>query len=98
MKKYINIALVALLMVACQPEHFRTVYPEGNPEIKAEILTKDIQFGRDSVTFHVTIDEKQTPLSQLQVKVMVGLRVAATELVRTPDYHYEADLTFAVPF
>ena len=26
MNKYINIALVALLMVACQPEHFRTVY------------------------------------------------------------------------
>ena len=98
MKKYINIVLAALLMVACQPEHFRTVYPEGNPEIKAEVLTQDVQFGRDSISFRVTVDEKQTPLSQLQVKVMVGLRVAATEMVRTPDYHYEATLTYPVPF
>ena len=59
-------------MAACQPEHYREVYPEGNPEIKGELLTQSVLFGTDSVRFRVTIDEKQTPLSQLQVKVMVG--------------------------
>ena len=98
MKKYINIALAALLMVACQPEHFREVYPEGNPEMTATMLTESVLFGTDSVAFRVEINEKQTPLSQLQVKVMVGLRVVATEVVRTKDYHFQADLKYAVPF
>lgn len=98
MKKYLTIALAALLMVACQPENFRQVYPEGNPQIKAEMLTKNVEFGKDSVSFSVTIDETETPLSQLQVKVMVGLRVVANEMVRTKDYHYEGTLTYAVPF
>ena len=98
MKKLLSIALAALLMAACQPEHFRTVYPEGNPEIHAEMLTSSVLFGTDSVKFRVTVDEQKTPLSQLQVKVMVGLRVIATELVRTKDFHYEGELTYPVSF
>jgi len=98
MKKILSIVMAALLMAACQPEHYREVYPAGNPEIKGELLTQSVLFGTDSVRFRVTIDEKQTPLSQLQVKVMVGLRVAATELVRTKGLHYEATLSYFVPF
>lgn len=60
--------------------------------------TESVLYGTDSVCFSVLIDETQTPLSQLQVKVMVGLRVVASDLIRTPDYHYEAQLKYAVPF
>ena len=92
MKKYIYIALAALVLSACQPEHYRTVYPEGQPEMTARLLTESVLYGTDSIAFHVEINETKTPLSQLQVKVLVGLRVAATDLLRTKDYHYEADL------
>ena len=98
MKKYLTIVMAALLMAACQPEHFREVYPEGSPDLKATLLIESVLFGTDSVAFRVTIDETKTPLSQLQVKVMVGLRVVATELLRTKDYHFEAELKYAVPF
>ncbi|MBO6075140.1 MAG: DUF5016 domain-containing protein [Paludibacteraceae bacterium] len=98
MKKYLTIALAALLMAACQPKNFREIYPEGNPVIQATMLTDSVLFGSDSVTFRVTVDEKETPLSQLQVKVMVGLRVLASEMIRTKDYHYEGEHTYAVPF
>ena len=98
MKKYLYIALVALLMVACQPEHYRTVYPEGNPELKATLLTDSVLYGADSIAFRVEINETETPLSQLQVKVMVGMRVVASELIRTQDYHFEAELKYPVPF
>jgi len=98
MKKVLYIALAALLMAACQPKHFRDVYPEGNPVIQAVMLTDSVLFGSDSVTFRVTVDEKETPLSQLQVKVMVGIRLIVTDMVRTKDYHYEGELSYAVPF
>ena len=96
MKKYLYIVMVALLAAACQPDNYRTVYPEGNPDLKATMLTKSVLFGTDSVAFRVEINEKETPLSQLQVKVMVGLRVVASELIRTKDLHYEAELKYAV--
>ena len=98
MKKIFYIALVALVSAACQPEHYRTVYPAGQPEMTAIMQTQSVLYGTDSVAFSVEINEKETPLSQLQVKVMVGLRVVASELLRTPDYHYSAQLKYAVPF
>ena len=98
MKKVLYIALAVLLMAACQPEHYRTVYPAGQPELKATMLTQSVLYGTDSVAFDVEINETQTPLSQLQVKVMVGLRVVASEMLRTPDCHYQAQLKYPVPF
>ena len=98
MKKYIYIAFAALTLAACQPEHYRSVYPEGNPEMTATLLTESVLYGTDSIAFHVEINESQTPLSQLQVKVLVGLRVAATDLLRTQGYHYDADLKYPVSF
>lgn len=98
MKKCLYIVLAALLMAACQPEHYRTVYPAGQPEMTATMLTQSVLYGKDSVTFDVEINEKATPLSQLQVKVMVGLQVVATDLLRTNDYHYTARLKYAIPF
>lgn len=98
MKKLIYISLATLMFAACQPEHFRTVYPEGQPEMTANMLTQSVLYGTDSVAFNVVINEKETPLSQLQVKVMVGLRVVASEMLRTKDFHYEAQLKYAIPF
>ena len=98
MKKIVFIAVALLALAACQPEHYRTVYPTGQPELTATMLTQSVLYGTDSVAFRVEINEKQTPLSQLQVKVMVGLRVVATEMLRTKDFHFESELKYAVPF
>ena len=98
MKKIIYIAIAVLALAACQPEHYRTVYPEGKPDMKATMLTESVLYGTDSVAFSVEINETKTPLSQLQVKVMVGLRVVASEQLRTKDFHYAAELKYAVPF
>ena len=98
MKKYIYIVMAVLVLAACQPEHFRTVYPAGQPQMTALLLTDTVLYGTDSLSFAVEITEKSTPLSQLQVKVMVGMRVVATDLLRTKDYHYENQLQYAIPF
>ena len=98
MKKIVYIALAVLLMASCQPSHYRTVYPAGQPQLKATMQTQHVVYGSDSIAFDVEITEKETPLSQLQVKVMVGLQVVATELIRTKDLAYSAQLKYAVPF
>ena len=98
MKKVLYIALATLLMAACQPDHYRTVYPESQPEMKATMLTQSVIYGTDSIAFNVEINEQKTPLSQLQVKIMAGLHVVASETLRTKDYHYTAQLKYAVPF
>lgn len=93
------LALIAIGYTACQPDSFREVYPEGNPVVEAAVLSDNvINYGEDSITFMVTISEKETPLSTLSIKVIVGLNVIANEEVRTPDYLYTDTFTYAVPF
>ena len=98
MKRLVYLIFAVFVFAGCQPERYRTVYPAGEPQLTATMLTPSVLYGTDSVAFSVEISEKETPLSQLQVKVMVGLRVVATELLRTPDFHYSAQLKYAVPF
>ena len=93
------LALIAIGYTACQPDSFREVYPEGNPVVEAAVLSENvINYGEDSITFAVTVSEKETPLSTLSIKVIVGLNVIANEEVRTPDYLYTDTFTYAVPF
>ena len=87
-----------LLCAACQPDSYRKVYPEGKPELTAQMLTPEVQYGQDSLAFSVEIKETQTPLSTLRVKVLVGMNVIANTELRTPDYYYAQTLRFAVPF
>ena len=98
MKKYLIIILTGLMaFTGCQQKQFREVFPEGNVQLQAQMLEESILFG-DSVSFSVKIDETQTPLSTLQIKIVVGTNVIASEQIRTKDYHYENTFTYAVPF
>ena len=92
------LALIAIGYTSCQPDSFREVYPAGNPVLEANMLTSEVNLGTDSISFEVTITEKETPLSTLSIKVIVGINVIANEEVRTPDYLYKNTFTYAVPF
>ena len=76
-----------LLCAACQPDSYRKVYPEGKPELTAQMLTPEVQYGQDSLAFSGESKETQTPLSTLRVKVLVGMNVCAKTELRTRDYH-----------
>ena len=92
------LALIAIGYTACQPDSFREVFPKGDPQMEANMLTKEVNFGSDSISFEVTITEKETPLSTLAIKVIVGMNVIASEDVRTPDLMFKKIFTYAVPF
>ena len=92
------LALIAIGYTACQPDSFREVYPKGNPTVEAQMLTNEVLYGSDSISFEVKITEKATPLSTLSIKVIVGLNVIVNEEVRTPNLNFEQKFTYAVPF
>lgn len=92
------LALIAIGYTACQPDSFREVFPKGDPQVTANMLTKDVNFGSGSISFEVTITEKETPLSTLAIKVIVGMNVIASEEVRTPDLMFKDTFTYAIPF
>jgi hypothetical protein len=92
------LALIAIGYTACQPDSFREVFPKGDPQVTANMLTKDVNFGGGSISFEVTITEKETPLSTLAIKVIVGMNVIASEEVRTPDLMFKDTFTYAIPF
>ena len=92
------LALIAIGYTACQPDSFREIYPAGDPQLQATMLTEEVNFGSDSITFDVTITEKETPLSTLSIKVIVGINVIANEEIRTPGLMYKDTFTYAVPF
>ena len=70
---FLLLLLPVLALAACQPEHFREVYPAGDPQLTAELLTKEVQYAKDSISFAVTVTETETPLSTLSIKVVVGM-------------------------
>ena len=96
--KYLLWCGIAMLLAACQPDNYRKVYPAGNPDVEARLLTPEVQFGQDTIALVVTVSETQTPLSTLRVKVMVGVNMSASEELRTRDFHYADTLRYAVPF
>lgn len=95
--KYIML-LAVVAFAACQPKSYRTVYPSETPEMTAQLLQQSIRYGADSLSLNVHITAKQTPLSTLEVKVMVGQTLIAKEVVRTKDMQFDATLSYAVPF
>lgn len=102
MKRIFYILLVALVTIgytSCQPDSFRKVYPEGNPIVKATLLSQEVlNYGEDSISFTVDVSETTTPLSTLSIKVIIGVNVIANEQVRTPDMSFSGTYTYAIPF
>lgn len=94
-KSLIMLAVAAMAM-GCQQKEFRKVYPAGDPQVEAQLLTTDVQYGKDSIAFSVRVTETQTPLSALSIKVVAGTNVLANEVVRTPIMHLRA--VIATPY
>lgn len=96
--KYIMMFAAVIGLASCQPDSFRKVYPQETPALSAHLLQQEVTYGADSVQVAVDIQAKQTPLSTLSVKVMVGQTLIAKDVIRTKDFAYSATLAYAIPF
>lgn len=101
MKKIINYIFVLAMLLgfaACQPSSYRKVYPSETPTLNGTLAEQSIVYGQDSITLNVSVGAKQTPLSTLTVKIIVGQTMIKQEVLRTKDMNYSSTLRYAVPF
>lgn len=96
--KYILMAVAAILFAACQPDHYRTVYPNETPELTGKLLKQSVNYGADSLGVEVHITANKTPLSTLTIKMMAGQTLIKQEVVRTKDMAYDNTFVYEIPF
>ena len=97
-KSTLFIGLIALLFTACKPEELRVHYPESMPEFKkAEVEESAIVYG-DSISLSVEVADPLTPLSTLEVMIVVGDEIVTKESVRTKGNESIFTKKYAIPF
>lgn len=87
---------VSLLFASCEEEDSRVVYPHSTPVIEsAEINPASFTYG-DSVTITAKVSDPVTPLSTLEMKMIVNDVLVATQVIRTKDNSDEVSAKFKV--
>lgn len=101
MKKTYNILWTALLLViltSCKKDNILVTYPESYPVIdNAEVIETSIIYG-DSITLNVSISDKTTPLSTLEVQVVVNNEAVSRESIRTKGNSSTVTRRYCIPF
>lgn len=100
MKNSVNVILfmvIALSVISCKNEDQLVTYPKSFPKIEvAQVEETTITYG-DSITLTVTVSDK-TPLSTLEVQVVVNNEVVTSESIRTKGKSSTVNRRYGVPF
>lgn len=92
------IGLITLFFAACQQEELRVHYPESMPMFdNATVAENAIVYG-DSISLSVGVSDPLTPLSTLEIKVVVNDEIIASESVRTKGNSATYTQKYWVPF
>lgn len=92
------IGMIAVFFASCKEEELRTHFPESMPVFdKAVVAENAIMYG-DSVTLSVEVSDPLTPLSTLEVTVVVGDEIITKESVRTKGNNASYTQKYAIPF
>ncbi len=102
MKKNLLLLIIpALLAIAtgCQQEEIlRVTYPESYPVFDSVYVTEtQITYG-DSISLHLGISDKKTPLSTLSIKVVVNDEILASQVIRTKGNEATYKAKYRIPF
>jgi hypothetical protein len=91
-------ALASVYLVSCQKDEHLVTYPESFPVFdQAEVSESTITYG-DSITVSVSVSDKGTPLSTLEVQVVVNNELLTSESIRTKGNTSEVTRRYGVPF
>lgn len=102
MKKHILfIAMTIFLAFAwsCQQDdELRVVWDESYPVFDSiYVVEDDITYG-DSITLHLGVSDNKTPLSTLEIKVVVNDEILASEIIRTKGNSASYSMKYSIPF
>lgn len=98
LSKVLLFVLVPFCMIHCEKEDHLVTYPESYPIIEqAQVAEATITYG-DSISLTVTISDKVTPLSTLEVQVVLSNEVIESETIRTKGNNAVVNRKYGVPF
>ncbi len=101
MKNIVKIAILGLttmLIASCQQEELRVHYPASMPVFdSATVAENSIVYG-DSISLSVGVSDPVTPLSTLEIKIVVGDEIVATVSVRTKGNSATYSHKYSIPF
>lgn len=89
--------LVAFL-ASCQEDDLRTHFPASMPRFDSVYVAEDAIMYGDSISLTVGVSDPKTPLSTLEIKVVVGDEIIATESIRTKGLSSTYAKKYSIPF
>lgn len=100
--KTIRILLIILplmlLFLKCEEEQKLVTYPESYPVFESvEVPENEITYN-DSITLSVSITDEVTPLSTLEIQLVLNNEVVTSESVRTKGNSSEVTRRYKIPF
>jgi hypothetical protein len=101
MNKLVYILLfgfLALGLASCQEEELRTHFAASMPKFDSVYVAEDAIVYGDSISLTVGVSDPLTPLSTLEIKIVVGDEIVATESVRTKGLHSAYSKKYSIPF
>ena len=88
----------ALLLSSCEEEDSRTVYPHSTPVIEDAAINPGTFTYGDSVTITAKVADEATPLSTLEMKMVVNDVLVAQQTIRTAGNKAEVSAKFKVAY
>lgn len=102
MKKIFNKSilglLAVLLLVSCRQEELRVRFPASMPVFDSISVAENAIVYGDSISLSLGVSDPLTPLSTLEIKVVVNDEIIASESIRTKGYSAAYTQRYGVPF
>jgi hypothetical protein len=90
--------MAALSLVQCEKDPELVTYPESHPVFDlARVVESTVTYG-DSISLDVTLSDEITPLSTLEIQVVLNNEAILVESIRTRDNTSEIHRRYKVPF
>lgn len=86
------------LFFSCKDDNLRVVYPHSTPVIGSAAVSPTTFTYGDTVIFTATVSDPETPLSTLELQIVVNDKVLVTESIRTSGTEASVADTFQIPF
>ncbi len=90
--------LTTLLLASCQEEELRTHFPASMPKFEKAVVAENKIIYGDSISLSVGVSDPLTPLSTLEVKIVVGDEIVTTEKIRTKGNSATYSQKYKIPF
>lgn len=96
--KTVIFGLLAIFLASCQEDSLRTHFPTSMPAFDSVHVAEDAIMYGDSISLSVGVSDRLTPLSTLEIKIVVGDEIVATESVRTKGLSSTFTKKYWIPF